>query len=240
MLSRLQQRYPRFGKFLAARFARGEYLGLHLTIGLALSATGLWLFVLITRHVLRQDALSRFDLTVLEGLHSRATPLGDAVFIAISHAGGARTMTVIAVIGAVLLARRREWFVLGVWAAAFAGGSLLDQLLKTAFHRPRPLYAAAHIHDATWSFPSGHAMGALVGFGMVAYMLILHGPNDRRIRAVIIALTTLLIFAIGLSRLYLGVHYFSDVAAGYAAGLLWLSACISSLEVARRRAVVRR
>ena len=235
----LRHRYPQLWKFTAARFARGEYLGLHLTLGLAISVLGLWLFGAITEDVLNKDPLTRFDVTVLETLHRHATPAGTALFIAISRLGSPLTMTIIALGGVLLLARRRDGIVLSGWVAAFAGALVLDNWLKLVIRRPRPTYAAALIHDATWSFPSGHAMGALVGYGMLAYVLVLFAKGDYRTRIAIVATAALTIIAIGVSRLYLGVHYFSDVMGGYAAGMLWLSACISGVEVARRWRVLR-
>jgi undecaprenyl-diphosphatase len=77
-------------------------------------------------------------------------------------------------------------------------------------------------------------MESLIGYGMLAYLLIVMIPGTPKRRLVIVLCTSLLVLAIGWSRLYLGVHYFSDVVGGYAAGLLWLSACISGLEVSRR------
>ncbi len=72
----LRERYRRTWRFVAARFARGEYLGLHLTVGLAICLGALWLFAGITEDVVHQDALTTFDLQVLAGLHARATPTG--------------------------------------------------------------------------------------------------------------------------------------------------------------------
>jgi undecaprenyl-diphosphatase len=129
---------------------------------------------------------------------------------------------------------RRQWIVLVGWIAAFTGGSLLNQVLKLVIQRPRPPYAAAYLHHFSWSFPSGHAMLSLIGYGMLAYLLVVLWVHRRSLQVAIVLGATLLIAAIGLSRLYLGVHYFSDVVGGYAAGVLWLSTCISGLEVARR------
>jgi undecaprenyl-diphosphatase len=143
-------------------------------------------------------------------------------------------MTVLAFAGALLLATLGEWIVLGGWAAAFAGASLIDHWLKLTIHRPRPVYAGALLHHPSWSFPSGHAMGSLVGYGMLAYVLMLHASGNRRTQGWIAAMAGLLVLAIGISRLYLGVHYFSDVMGGYAAGLLWLSACVTAVELGRR------
>jgi membrane-associated phospholipid phosphatase len=126
-----------------------------------------------------------------------------------------------------LFAARRQWILLGGWLAAFAGGGLLNTVLKLVVHRPRPPYAAGFLHHASWSFPSGHAMGSLIGYGMLAYAVTLLWIHRRSAQLSVVLVAALLIVAIGLSRLYLGVHYFSDVVGGYAAGVLWLSACIS-------------
>jgi undecaprenyl-diphosphatase len=233
-LQRLKTRFPSAGTFVTARFARGEYLGLHLTIGFVISLAGLWLFGSITEDVIHHDPLTLFDVTLLEWIHARATPAGYAVFNAISLLGSLVAMIVLALGGGLFLAVRRQWIVLGGWVAAFAGGGLLSQVLKLVIRRARPEYAAAFLQDESWSFPSGHAMGSLIGYGMLVYVLATLVLQGRRTQLAVALGAALLIAAVGLSRLYLGVHYFSDVVGGYAAGMLWLSACISGVEVARR------
>jgi undecaprenyl-diphosphatase len=229
-----ERRHPRARAFVAARFARGEYLGLHLTIGLAISLAGLWLFAGITEDVVHHDPLTQFDVTLLDWLHAHATPAGYTIFNAISLLGSSVAMTVLGLGVAVLLGIRRQWPVLGGWVAAFAGGGLLNQILKLMIQRPRPPYAAAFLPSFSWSFPSGHAMASLIGYGLLAYLLVVLWVPRRSVQTAIVFGAALLIVAIGASRLYLGVHYFSDVVGGYAAGVLWLAACISGLEVARR------
>jgi undecaprenyl-diphosphatase len=189
----------------------------------------------ISQKVSSQDPLTRFDSSVLETLHRHASPAGIKGAAMVSRVGSPTAMSVLAVGGAVLLAAAGEWIVLCGWIVAFTGASLIDEWLKLTIHRPRPGYATALIHHATWSFPSGHAMGSLVGYGMLAYVLLLLGTRDPKARAWIVIGLGALIIAIGISRLYLGVHYFSDVVGGYAAGVLWLSACVAAVELARRR-----
>jgi len=218
----------------AARFARGEYLGLHLTLGLVISLAGLWVFAGVTEDVIHHDPLTQFDVALLDWLHAQATATGYAVFDAISLLGSPVMLTILALAVALLLAARREWIVLAGWLAAFAGGGLLDVVLKLVIRRPRPPGAAAFLQHFSWSFPSGHAMASLIGYGMLAYVLTLLWIHRRSAQVAVVLGAALLIIAIGFSRLYLGVHYFSDVVGGYAAGVLWLSACISGLEVARR------
>src|SRR2546429_823248 len=216
-----------------ARFARGEYLGLHLTLGLVISLAGLWVFAGVTEDVIHHDPLTQFDVALLDWLHARATATGYAVFNAISLLGSPVMLTILALAVALLLAARREWIVLAGWLAAFAGGGLLDVVLKLVIRRPRPPGAAAFLQHFSWSFPSGHAMASLIGYGMLAYVLTLLRIHRRSAQIAVVLGAALLIIAIGFSRLYLGVHYFSDVVGGYAAGVLWLSACVSGLEVAR-------
>jgi len=181
-----------------------------------------------------QSALASIDGAILEWMHRHATPTGMAVCIAISHVGSPITMALLAFAGGLALAALGEWILLTGWVAAFSGASLLDHWLKVAVHRPRPAYATALIQHATWSFPSGHAMGSLVGYGMLAYVLVSLIRGPRQAKLYIVAGAALLIAAIGVSRLYLGVHYLSDVLGGYAAGLLWLALCIVGVETARR------
>ncbi len=192
--------------FAAARFARGEYLGLHLTLGLVISLAGLWVFAGVTEDVIHHDPLTQFDVTLLEWLHAHATPAGYAVFNAISLLGSPVTLTILALAVGLLLAARRQWILLAGWLAAFAGGGLLDAVLKLAIRRPRPPYAAAFLHHYTWSFPSGHAMGSLIGYGLLAYLLLVLWTHRRSTRISIVLGAALLIVAIGFSRLYLGVH----------------------------------
>ena len=181
-----------------------------------------------------QSALASIDGSILEWLHRHATPTGMAVCIAISHLGSPATMTVLAFAGAFVLVALGEWIVLSGWVAAFSGASLLYHWLKLAVHRPRPAYAGELLQNPTWSFPSGHAMGALVGYGMLAYVLVVLVRGTREAKICIVTGAAVLIAAIGVSRLYLGVHYLSDVIGGYGAGLLWLSLCIGAMEFVRR------
>jgi len=203
--------------------------------GITVAVIALGVFVVLSQAVRTQDAITRFDVSVLEMLRRHTTRTGVALFMGISRLGSGIVLTVLGCAGALLLAAKREWIVLLGWTAAFAGVGLLDHTLKAAIHRPRPVYVLALIpHPGSWSFPSGHAMASLVGYGMLAYVLVLLGRGNPRTRATIVAGAVLLVWAIGLSRLYLGVHYFSDIVGGYAAGLVWLLACIGVVEAGRR------
>lgn len=234
-MTHVRERHPRAWTFIAARFARGEYLGLHLTLGLLVSLTALWIFGAITEDVVHGDPLTQLDLTILQAFRAHATPMGDHVMQGISLVGSPMVMGALWLLVTILLAVRRRWLLLGGWTAAFVGGTALDVALKYVIHRARPEGAAMFLRQFSYSFPSGHAMGSLVGYGMLAYLLVALRVRGGAARTAIIVGATVLVLAIGLSRLYLGVHYFSDVMGGYAAGIVWLAACISGVEIARRQ-----
>jgi membrane-associated phospholipid phosphatase len=230
----LRQRYPKAWSFLARRFAATEYLGLHLTVGLLLSLGALWLFGGIAEDIIHHDPLIQFDLTIADALHRHASAPLVAVAKAVTLLGSPLFIAVWGLLVVGLLIGRRQYLLLGGWLAALVGGSLLDVALKRVFHRTRPTWDVPLLTAAGWSFPSGHAMGSLVAYGMLAYLLV-RETHSRRRRWGIIGGAVLLVLLIGLTRMYLGVHYFSDVIGGYAAGVVWLAACISGLEVVRRR-----
>lgn len=228
-------RHPGTAGFIAARFARGEYLGLHLTVGFLISVAALWIFAGVTEDVIHHDPLTKFDLAMTTWIRAHTTPLGDRIFTVVSLMGSPIAMSAVAAIGGLLIILRRKWLELGAWTVGFIGSGVLAYVLKIVIRRPRPVGAAAFLHRETFSFPSGHSLGSLVGYGMLAYVIGSSWIHSRRGRLRLAIATAALVLAIGISRLYLGVHYFSDVVGGYAVGILWLSACISALQVAERR-----
>lgn len=155
---------------------------------------------------------------------------------AVSLAGAPVTVAVLTMVVAIVLAVARKRTLLMGWLAAVVGGGILDWGLKTMFRRPRPEGAGPFLNGHSWSFPSGHSMGSLIAYGMLAYLLLLFARTGRQRVAIVVA-AAVLVLAIGFSRLYLGVH-FTDVIGGFAAAALWLSTCISGVEIARRRRLV--
>lgn len=235
LVVRLRSRYNRQLSWLLARLTPGQYLGLYLTLGLAASIACVWLFGGLAQDILAHDPIVQFDTRFATLLYSWATPAATIVFIIITEFGGPIVVAV-ALVMTLLLAWRRQWLLLGAWLAALGGGEILNVLLKQLFHRPRPVFAHPLYRiliDNDYSFPSGHAMGSLIAYGMLAYFALLF-VRSWRARSALLCGTVLLVLLIGFSRLYLGVHYFSDVIAGYAAGGVWLSTCITGMELIRR------
>jgi membrane-associated phospholipid phosphatase len=211
------------------------HVSLRLAIGLALSALCLWLFAKLADSVIENESLVQFDLALANFLHANAQP-GTINLLRFITDYGPRGMWGLGILVALFWAWRRAWLEMVVWIAAFGGGELLNLGLKAWFARPRPTFTDPIIVANFFSFPSGHAMMSIIGYGMLTYFALLR-VQSRWVRFAVVLVATILIILIGYSRLYLGVHFFSDVAAGFAAGGLWLITCIGGLEFIRQRKI---
>ena len=235
----IRERYDSQLGWLLRRLTPGQYLGLHLTLGLAFAAGCLWLFGGLAEDVVTNDPLVRFDKAVADYLHGVATPALTTLFLIVTAFGSIEAVALLGVGLAAFFAWGRRWLYLGTWIAAVAGSAILNRLLKELFDRPRPSFEHPLLIETSYSFPSGHAMESLVVYGMLAYYAVV-AVKTWRARTAVVFGAALLVLLIGLSRMYLGVHYFSDVAAGYAAGGLWLSTLITGMETVRRRTIRKR
>jgi len=141
-------------------------------------------------------------------------------------------LPVCAVVAGWLLWRRQ--IRLAVFVAVTVGISpAINDLVKAVVHRTRPVLADPVAHENGASFPSGHAQAAVVGYAvlLLVFLPILHGA----LRRVAIGVAVVMVLGIGLSRVALGVHYVSDVLAGYVLGAAWVAAMIASFDVWRRK-----
>ena len=209
------------------------YLGLHGVVGLILSAACIWIFFAIAEDLPENGALVHSDLAVTNWLQTHGTEGGESLFVGVSYLG-AQVLIAIGIGVAIVLVARRDWARLRLLAAAGVGGALLNALLKTVFHRSRPTFAS-EFHMTSWSFPSAHAMNSLIVYGLLAYWLAQRFPGAK---VWMLLVATILVAAIGYSRIYLGVHYLSDVLAGFSAGLTWLVVCITGHRFAERSSVL--
>jgi undecaprenyl-diphosphatase len=144
-------------------------------------------------------------------------------------------MGVIAVIGGAELLRRHHKTLLFTWIAAFVGGGLLEKVLKVLVHRSRPIFNTSAPAEQSLSFPSGHSMMCLIGVGMLVYVLMIPGHSGGIRRSMLIAAGTAFVLLVGISRVYLGAHFPSDVVGGFAAGAGWLSICLGVRGIVRHR-----
>lgn len=200
-------------------------------VGLVVAGLSLWAFAAIAQDVLEKETHT-LDTSILLSIRRLHTPLWDQVMVGITFLGEPIVLLIIGfVVGIGLLIKDKKAQATTL-AIAATGAVALNYLLKDLFARDRPALWERIVDVGSYSFPSGHAMISLVVYGMIGYLLAI---LFRRWQKSVLFLTILLINSIGLSRLYLGVHWPTDVVAGYAAGLVWLVTCILSLEVWRQR-----
>jgi undecaprenyl-diphosphatase len=166
------------------------------------------------------------------------TPGSTTFFTIMTLIGTPLVTGLLVVVICAVLVMRKHWR----WAVYLAGtagtGGLINLALKSYFARARPDLAEALRQAHGYSFPSGHAMGATVTFGALAYLAIRTIPRWRY-RAAALAFLFTMIAAIATSRVYLGVHWISDVAAGITAGAIWVTASTVAYETFRRIHLVR-
>ncbi|MCT7973747.1 phosphatase PAP2 family protein [Laspinema olomoucense] len=195
-------------------------------------------FGYITNGVLNLETRD-LDLNIMLAIQKTHTPLLDIPMRIFSHLGGPIVLIGISVGLAVKFWLRRQRIELFGLLVAAGGGSLVNLLIKAGFNRVRPLLWVPLLHDHlnTSSYPSGHVTNALVIYGFCGYLL---GRYFPRWRWLIYLGTLLLVLAIGWSRMYAGLHWPTDVLAGYATGFAWLNVSILSFQICKRREKMRR
>ncbi|MDB4909540.1 MAG: phosphoesterase PA-phosphatase related protein [Gemmatimonadetes bacterium] len=237
----LAEHTPSLWRRLITRIDPRAYLTIHIVIGLVVCLLTAWLFAALLDSVREHDVLVTRDQAVANWFHGNGTALGDRVFVIISMIGSPAAMAVLFGAAALYLWRAKQRTLLVAWVLSYVGGTILDGVIKYVVRRPRPEFAAKFLHYSSWSFPSGHSMGSLIGFSMLAYTIIrVRNIESTAAKIGIWAGAIVMIALVGYSRIYLGVHYLSDVVAGYTLGVLWLAVCFTGLELVNRRAELRR
>lgn len=186
------------------------------TLGLFSALLFIWLAWLISKH-----AVIPFDLSLISWIQGYESPALTQVMKGFTWLGSAPVVFVLSCITLLVLYKvfhqRKE---LVLFAIVTAGTGILEAVLKRLFARPRPTLHRL-IEESGYSFPSGHAMGAMAFYGILTYLLWNHIPT-RRGRVWLLIVNSLLILFIGVSRIYLGVHFPSDILGGYAVSAFWL------------------
>jgi membrane-associated phospholipid phosphatase len=189
---------------------------------LAVLVGSVFAFANITEDYLTKDPLVEWDVRFASWLHAHSTDWLVTVFKIVTWAGNSAVLIVVVGALAAVFVRRGRVNDAAVLVAALGGAGVINALLKLVFQRPRP--ELAYIHLETYSFPSGHAAVATATYTTLAFVLARRSGRARTIA--IAAAAILLIALVGFSRLYLGVHYLSDVMAGTSFGLAWASLCL--------------
>jgi membrane-associated phospholipid phosphatase len=228
------RRHARLGVAFRRLETYRSYLPLvALAIGTVLISVTADVFLDVASALATHDAgVQRTDAAVYDWVRLHRTPFLNPLFIGITTGGGPVGMTAIVVVVAVVLTARRRFRRAAYLAITATGGVLLDQLLKALYTRQRPDLSGAILSADGYSFPSGHALNGTVVLCAIGY-LTARAVLTWRSKSAVFAVLVTLDLAIAASRLYLGVHWTSDVIGGLAAGLLWVTATTSGFELVR-------
>jgi membrane-associated phospholipid phosphatase len=227
------RRFGRQIRFLQARLSPEGYLGLHLTVGLLAILVAGWWFGDIAEDMSRNAATRLLDERVASWFHEHATPALTHIARFVSFFGSVAFVAAASTCAALLLIVRKSWYQLLALALGVGGGSLLNILLKHFFQRQRPALENPLLTLSSYGFPSGHTMGSTLFYGLLA-IFITQSVRAWRLRALAFCIAALLVALIGLSRIYLGAHYFTDVLGAIAVGLAWLAFCWTGVETLRK------
>lgn len=215
---------------MIGRHAHGFYktVGIFLLASLLIALAATYGFTRVA-HYVQGGRTQRFDESVLQYIAARHSPLVERLMFEITFLGTGLVVMVMVLVAGMFLWLTKHRNSAALLVASTAGGILINNLMKMSFDRPRPTVFTWGQHVVSSSFPSGHAMSATVVYITIAYLAArLQRRHIARVATILLALT--LIVAIGGSRLYLGVHYPSDVLAGILVGLAWAGFCMATLE----------
>jgi undecaprenyl-diphosphatase len=177
----------------------------------------LWIFGALAEDVLDQESFF-FDVPILLFMHMHATPVLDLLMIFFSLIGYRFGVVPIDLLVVLIFLWRRRWGDALFWSLAIGGAAILNLAAKQSFDRIRPQLWLSIAPETTFSFPSGHAMGSMA---LAAALVVLLWPTRWRWLTLVVG--SVFVLLVGLSRVYLGVHYPSDIVAGWMASLAWVT-----------------
>ncbi len=209
--------------WLRRRLSPTGYFGLQLTSGVLAFIGAAWLFGGVTEDVVSGDPLTVFDERIEAWFSVRQEQVLTRFMTAVSwlHTW---PIGVAAVCFLAYLIYSRLWRWVVIALCTVPGGMLLNTAMKLAVHRERPTFSGLSAALTTYSFPSGHTAAATLIYGVAAIYLASRIKGwDRRVMVCLVAFV--IVALVALSRMYLGVHYLSDVLAGMAGGVAWVALC---------------
>jgi undecaprenyl-diphosphatase len=233
------------GKTLRVHGRIRQNVDLLTLVVLAIVVLASWFVAELAEEVLH-GTTQRYDEWVLRQLRSPADmtdPIGPAWFQDmwrdVTAAGSVTVLAVVTMACAGYLLMRRQYHMLALVVAAIVGSPILSLLLKDFFARPRPEFASPAMHVTTSSFPSSHSMLSAVVY-LTLGALLARTSTQFRYKLYFITVALLITILVGLSRIYLGVHYPSDVLAGWSFGLIWALFCWLIARFLQKRGTIER
>lgn len=198
----------------------------HLYI-LLINLFSLYTFFKMVENFVDQKILTTFDIWLNLNIHKIWNPFMDNLMVFITNLGGTTVISILSIVLLIFFISEHKWRYSTLLITSVMGGKMLEVLVKYIIGRDRPLDYLI-VADG-FSFPSGHATISIIFFSLLIYYFKNHIFN-KKLKYFLISVSALLILSIGFSRIYLGVHWFTDVIAGFSLGLFWLTLLILILE----------
>ncbi|RAU81562.1 phosphatase PAP2 family protein [Pontibacter arcticus] len=233
LVARFRKQFPGLAGFILNRFDTSNFLGLPLTLLLLAGLVNMALLTELTEDMLETEGIVAFDEQVTAGFFAARTSILSQFLYFISYFGTREATFILGGLATVFFLYKRRFVAIVAFWLVMAGVGLSVQYGKTYIQRDRPA-DVAYYQEHNYSFPSGHATTSMALYGMLAYFLMRRLKKGVQ-RRLVLAAAVILILLVGLSRIYLGVHFLSDVLAGYLLGILWLMVGISLVEVMLHR-----
>lgn len=205
---------------------------LHFAVGIMVFLSAVALFIAIAINVSTEGGLEVLDLAVARSLHEFAIPSLTAFMMAVTTLNSTFAVACYAGVIAMYQGWHRRWLRVATLLVCVGGGLLLNDAMKHVFRRARPVLDHPLLNLETYSFPSGHAAGSTLLYGVLLVWLW-RRTGQWRWRTLGAATAVSMVVLVSFSRLYLGVHFLSDVVAGVAEALAWLALCLSTIDVLR-------
>jgi membrane-associated phospholipid phosphatase len=206
-------------------------VGLELLGGLVVLTASAWVFGAVADEVVEGD--THIDTRLANWLHDHASPGWTEFFERVTWLGNVPVLVAVTAAAAAVLAWKRQRMELLLLLLAVVGTEILTVGLKVGFHRQRPFFPDPLAMESSYSFPSGHASVSLAVYGTIGFIAARH-LRDVRARIAVLSASAILVLLIGISRLYLGVHFLTDVIAGFSLGLAWVTLCVLLLDLGVR------
>lgn len=202
-------------------------------IGALISTILLAVFIFLAIKISSVDGGIYFDQSIISSIHKNINPAIKTFMVIISFLGSATFYIILGPILIIFLIKRKHLIEVYALLISLLGSYGLNEALKAFFGRHRP-YEYFLVQQGGFSFPSGHAMITLCFYGMAAYLYLRNKRLDSK-KVLIWFITVAFIGLTGLSRIYLGVHWPTDIIAGYSAGFIWIYLCILAVEIAHKK-----
>lgn len=193
-------------------------------LGLILLASAAMLFALIAENVVNAGALTLVDLQVAQWLHAHSTTMLTQCLLVITHLHDPWVLSPVAGMITLYCIGEKRWYAALSVLLIVHGAMLLNLLAKHAFQRVRPNFDDPLVTLVTYSFPSGHVVASTVFYGTLAALLISQKPALHR-AVYILPIAFAMVILVAFSRMYLGVHYLSDVLAALLEAMIWAVYC---------------